>query len=93
MPGFSHFPGNGTINNFRICFLQNRGFVTLQVTSRIKDKYSKFIRLIISEGDKIVRPFDVHSNETATVKKDVTKYKHMRKLMLVFLEKIGNRGI
>ena len=43
--------------------------------------------------DEIVRPFDRHSNETATVRKHVTKYKHMRKLMLVFLGKFENRGI
>ena len=45
------------------------------------------------KGDEIVRPFDRNSNETATVRKHVTKYKRMRKLMLVFLEKIENRGI
>ena len=43
--------------------------------------------------DEIVRPFDQHSNETATVRIHVTKYKHMRKLMLVFLEKFENCGI
>ena len=37
------------------------------------------------KGDEIVRRFDRHRNETATVRKHVTKYKHMRKLMLVFL--------
>ena len=45
------------------------------------------------KGDEIVRPFDRHSNETATVMEHVTKYKHMRKLMLVFLGKFENRGI
>ena len=49
--------------------------------------------LIISEGDEIVRPFDQHSNETATVRIHVTKYKHIRKLMLVFLGKFENRDI
>ena len=44
-------------------------------------------------GDEIVRPFDRHSNETATVRKHVTKYKHMRKFMLVFLGKFENHGI
>ena len=44
------------------------------------------------KGDEIVRPFDRHSNETATVRKHVTKYKHLRKLMSVFLEKFENRG-
>ena len=44
-------------------------------------------------GDEIVRPFDRHSNETAAVREHVTKYKHKRKLMLVFLGKFENRGI
>ena len=45
------------------------------------------------KADEIVPPFDWHNNETATVKKHVTKYKHMRKFMLVFLGKLENRGI
>ena len=45
------------------------------------------------QGDEIVRALDRHSNETATIRKHVTKYKHLRKLMLVFLEKFENRGI
>ena len=49
--------------------------------------------IIIVKGDEIVRHFDRHSNETATVRIHVTKYKHMRKLMLVFLGKFENRGI
>ena len=43
-------------------------------------------------GDEIARPVDRHSNETATDRKHVTKYKHMRKLMLVFLGKFEYRG-
>ena len=45
------------------------------------------------KGDEIVRPFDRHSNETATVRKHVTKYEHMQKMMLVVLGKFENRGI
>ena len=45
------------------------------------------------KGDEIVRPFDQHSKETATVRKHVAKYKHMQKLMFVFLEKFENRII
>ena len=45
------------------------------------------------KGDEIVRDFDPHSIETATVREQVTKYKHMRKLMLVFIGKFENRGI
>ena len=43
------------------------------------------------KGDEIVRPFHRHSNEIATVRKLVTKYKHMQKLM-VFLGKFEFRG-
>ena len=45
------------------------------------------------KGDEIVRPFDRHSNETGTVRIHVTKDKHIRKWMLVFLLKFQNRGI
>ena len=45
------------------------------------------------KGDEIVRPFDRHSNETGTVREHVTIYKHMPKIMLVFLEKFENSGI
>ena len=45
------------------------------------------------QGDEIVRPFDRHSNEPATVRIHVTKYKYIRKWMLVFLGKFENRGI
>ena len=45
------------------------------------------------KGDVIVRPCDRHSNETVTVRKHVTKYKNMRKLLIEFPPKIDNRGI
>ena len=45
------------------------------------------------KGDEIVRPYERHSNETVTLRKHVTKYKHMRKWMVEFLRKIENRGI
>ena len=46
------------------------------------------------KGDEIVLlAFDRHSNETATVRIHVTKCKHIRKLMLVYLGKFENRGI
>ena len=38
------------------------------------------------KGDEIVRPFDRHNNETATVKIHVTNDKHIRKWMLVKFE-------
>ena len=46
-------------------------------------------------GYEIVRPFDRHGNETATVRK-YNKYnqiQHVQKLMLVFLGQFENRGI
>ena len=38
-------------------------------------------------GDEIVRPCDQQSNETLTLRKHVTKYKNMRKLIVEFLRK------
>ena len=45
------------------------------------------------KGDKNFRSFYRHSNETVTLRKHVTKYKNMRKLMVEFLRKFENRGI
>ena len=45
------------------------------------------------KGEEIVQPFDRHSNETMTVRKHVTKYKHIREWMLVFPGKFEKRGI
>ena len=45
------------------------------------------------KGYEIVRPCDRHSNETVILRKHVTKYKHMRKIMVEFLRKFENRGI
>ena len=44
-------------------------------------------------GDEIIRPCDRHSNETVTLKKHVTKYKHVWKYMVEFLSKFENRNI
>ena len=46
---------------------------------------------LISKGDEIVRAFDRHSNETVTLRKHVTKYKHIRKWMFEFLSKSESR--
>ena len=43
-------------------------------------------------GAKIVRAYDWHNNETVTLRKHVTKYKNMRKLMVEFLIKYECRG-
>ena len=45
------------------------------------------------KGDEIVRPCDRHSNDTVTLRKYVTKYKHMRKWMVEFFRKFENLGI
>ena len=97
-PRFSHFLGNITIN-FRLfeclvtCFLR----VTVSLLCRLQTISKIHVQiypcLIISEGDEIVQPFDRHINETAIVRIHVTKYKHIQKLMLVYLEKFENRGI
>ena len=98
MPGFSHFLRNRTIN-FRMfeclvpCFLRVTvsSLCRLQVASKIPVPI--YPCLIISEGRRNCSTFDHHSNETATVRKHVTKSKHMQKFMLVFLIKFQNRGI
>ena len=43
--------------------------------------------------NEIVRHCDRHINETVTLMEHVTKYKHMRKLMVEFLRKFENRRI
>ena len=48
---------------------------------------------LISKGDEIVRLCNRRSNETVTLKKDVTKYKNMRKCIIEFLRKFEYRGI
>ena len=53
----------------------------------------QFIDIELVKGDKIVRPCDRHSNETVTLKKHVTKYKHKQKWMVEFFGKFENRGI
>ena len=42
---------------------------------------------------EIVRPCDRHSIETVTIRKHVTKYKTLRKLLVEFLKKIETRAI
>ena len=41
-------------------------------------------------GEEIVRPCDRHNNETVTLRKHVTKYKHMRKWIVEFFRKFEN---
>ena len=42
--------------------------------------------------DKIVLACDRHSNETVTLRKHVTKYKHIQKWIVEFLKKSERRG-
>ena len=42
--------------------------------------------------DKIIWACDRYSNETVTLRKHVTKYEHMRKLILEFHSKSKSRG-
>ena len=42
------------------------------------------------KDDEIVRLYDRHSNETATLRKHVTKYVNLQKLMGEFLRKFEN---
>ena len=53
----------------------------------------KFINFKSEKGDEIVRHYDRHSNEIVTLRKHVTKDKHMQKWMVEFLRKFENRGI
>ena len=45
------------------------------------------------KGDEIGRPGDRYSNETVTLRKHVSKYKHMQKWMVEFNRKFENPGI
>ena len=54
--------------------------------------FFQFIPILV-KGDEIVRPCDLHSIETVTLMKHVTKHKNMRKWMFEFLRKFENRGI
>ena len=85
-------------------FPESHCFVAMPVRSCIEDTYltllSKFVK-----GDEIVRPCNRHGNETASLRKHVTKYKYMRVLgnmlrnintcewMFDFLRIFENRGI
>ena len=98
MPRFSYILGNSTIIFLMFeclvtCFLR----VTVSLLCRLQAVSKIYVPiypcLIISEGRRNCSTFDWHSNETATVRIHVSKYKHIRKLMLVFLGKFENRGI
>ena len=70
------------------CFLRVMVSLLCRLQAVSKIRVPIYPCLIISEGrlNSLV-------SETATLRKHVTKYKHMRKLMLVFLGKFENRGI
>ena len=95
MPRFSNFLRNSIIH-FQMfsylvtCFLSH-GFVAirLQAVSKI---HVPIYPYLISEGDEIIRPCYRHRNETAILRKHVTKFKYIRKWMVEFLSKFENRG-
>ena len=74
-------------------FPQSRGFVTMPVTSRIKDIWFKKSLSNNSEGRRNCPTFGSAWQRNRDSQETCTKYKHLRKLMLVFLEKFENRGI
>ena len=53
----------------------------------------QFFRILLVKEDEIVRACDLHSNETATLEKNLIKYKHPRKWMVKFLIKSESRYI
>ena len=57
-------------------FPESHGFVAMPVSSCIKGIPVKIYPYLISEGR---RNCDQHNNETATLRKHVTKHKHMQK--------------
>ena len=44
------------------------------------------------KGDKIVQACGQHSNKTVTLRKHITNYKSLQKLMVKFLRKSGSCG-
>ena len=98
MPGFSHFLGNRNLN-FRMfaCLVTYFLRVTVSLLCRLqavsKINVAIYPCLIISEGRRNCSTIWSAQNETASVRKHVTKYKNMRKLMLLFLGKFENRCI
>ena len=75
-------------------FPASHGFVAMPVTSFIKDiVHVPIYPYLVCEGDEIVRPCDRHSNETVTLRKDIAKYKNMRKWIVEFLRKFENHSV
>ena len=74
-------------------FPESHDFIAMAVTGCIKDTCFNLSQSNIVKGDEIVRSCDRHSNETVTLKKHVTRYKHMLKWMVQFFRKFENRGI
>ena len=62
-------------------FPESRGFVPIYKGYKLHQRYMfQFIPIKLVMGDEIVRPCDRHSNEIVTIRKHVTKYKHMQKM-------------
>ena len=95
MPWRSIFLGNSTIHFhvrmflYRItCFLRIAVSLLCQLQA-----VSKIHVPIYPKGNEIFRLCDRHNNETVTLGKHVTKYKHMRKWLVEFLRNFENPGI
>ena len=83
---FSHF------SIFDNMFPENHGFVAVPVTS--SNNFFSIHKLDIDiyiEKCKFDTSCNRHSNETVTFKKQVTKYKNMRKWMIYFFKKSESR--
>ena len=75
---------------FADMFPQSHCYVTMPVTSRVKDTCSNLSLSIISEGRRNCSTFWSAQQRNATLRKHVAKYKHRQKLMLAFLEKFDS---
>ena len=91
---------NATILKFSFAYFYIWKHVSWESRFRCHDGYKpyqrymfQFISIKSVKRDEIVRPCERHSNETATVRKHVTKYKNMRKWMVECFRKFWNRGI
>ena len=52
----------------------------------------QFISILLAKEDEIIWACDRHSNETVTLRKHGTKYKHMQKWKIEYLIKSESRG-
>ena len=75
------------------CFLRATVLLQCRLKAESKIHVPIYPYLTIVKGDEIVRPCDRRSNGIATLRKHVTKCKHMWKWMVDFFRMPENRGI